>query len=126
MPGVIEAAGRYIAEQSSRIFQRILPKKIPVLVAVGGLAGAMVSSFFVRGGLIAILLLAAAILVAVVVWRFRLAQNRRIRCSESDRLSCRSAEKVERVVAPRLDQQVQEGIIAFHDFNTARGCFDHW
>ena len=108
-----------------RGFQRMPLTKILMLVADGVLAGAIVSSFFVRGGLFQLSLLVAAILGSFLVWRRSKAQNRRRDRPERARPTWRTGAEGERVVATPLDRLPAE-FVDFHDFNTARGNFDHW
>jgi hypothetical protein len=100
--------------------------KMLMLVAAGALAGAIVASHFVRRGSIPVALLTAAIcLGALAVWRLRHAPYRRMDRSERARSSWRSGAEDQRTVAAGLDRSAND-LVAFHDFNTARGCFDHW
>jgi len=112
--------------QLIRVFQRMLPTKMLMLVALGALAGAIVSGLFIRSGSIRVLLLAAASgLGAIILWRLCKAQNRRIDRLQPGRLNRSGGAGVQRIAVARLDR-MPNALVAFHDFNTARGCFDHW
>ena len=95
-----------------------------VAVAIGVCEGAMISNLLLRGGSQPLSILAAAALGAVIVWRLCKAQNRRIDFFERERLTWRCGAEGERTVAAALDR-LSENFVVFHDFNTARGNFDH-
>ncbi len=117
----IGAAGRYLTEQSTRFYQRLLPTKMLMHVAIGVLAGAFLSGLLIRS----VSLLVAAGLGAIAVWCLRKTQNRRIDRDELERLNWRTETTCERVVAAKPDRPSNDFVV-FHDFNTVRGCFDHW
>ena len=113
--------------RSQRRFERfMIVTKMLMLVATGALAGAIVASHFIRRGSIPVVLLAAAIcLGAIAVWRLRHAPYRRMDRSERARARWRSGAEIQRAVVAGLGRSAN-GLVAFHDFNAARGCFDHW
>lgn len=94
-----------------------------VLVAVGVFEGIIISSFFFAPKT-SVLMVAVAALGVLFIWWLCRAQNRRIDRYERERLNWRNGAEGERVVALALDQ-LPNGFVVFHDFNTARGNFDH-
>lgn len=107
-----------------RAFQRMLMTTMFVAVAISVFEGAIVSNLLLRGGSKPLSALAGAILGTVIVWRLFKAQNRRIDLYERERHTWRSGAEGERVVAIALDR-LSKNFVVFHDFNTARGNFDH-
>jgi len=104
--------------------------------AAGFLGGIIVSIFVAWGGSMAILLLATTSgLSATIAWWFRGSQDRRIQHAMRERLQRRthSARRSRRnqgttaeVEPETVGAATPEDFVAFHDFNTAQGHFDHW
>lgn len=70
-------------------------------------------------------LLAAAGLVAIVVWRLRSIRDDRTDRVEGVR-SIQRSEAVAPLVVAATMAPVTNDLVAFHDFDTVRRRFDHW
>ena len=105
-------------------------------IAAGFLGGIIVSILVVRVGSIAALILAATSgLGAVIVWWIRGAQERRAQLAMRQRLQrrIRRARRLQRnqgtiteVERDLVHVANPQEFVACHDFNAARGHFDHW
>ena len=94
------------------------------IAAIGVFEGAILASLFTTIHLNPLLVVAAETAGALaIVWLCK-AQNRRVDSYERERVAWRTGAEGERVVATTLDQLPYEFVV-FHDFNTARGNFDH-
>ena len=101
--------------------------------AAGFIAGIMVAILAARGGPMAILVLAAASALGGTVVRWvRGARDRRIRRAARERLERRiHRARMQLTTTAEVEPGVAgaakpEDFVAFHDFNTAQGHFNHW
>ena len=119
-----------------RVLRRILRQPMLVPAAAGFLGGIIVSILVVRVGSIAILILAATSgLGATITWWLRGAQDRRLQRAMRERLQRRiqRARRLRRnqgtiaeVEPATAGEAKPEELVACHDFNAAKGHFDHW
>jgi len=115
---------------------RILRRQPLLPAAAGFLGGIIVAILVVRVGSIAILILAATSgLGATIAWWIRGAQDRRIQRAMRERLQRRiqRARRLRRnqgtiaeVEPATAGAAKPEKLLACHDFNEAKGHFDHW
>ncbi|MGB8342940.1 MAG: hypothetical protein WCE51_15255 [Chthoniobacterales bacterium] len=109
-------------EKTIRVVGETLSLTIMLVLGFAPAAAAIAVGCLIRSGLAAPALLAAAGLVAFVVWRLRYIRDRR-----TDRgVRERSIEAVAPPVVAATMTPVTNDLLTFHDFNTARRRFDHW
>jgi hypothetical protein len=129
-------ANQRSTSRSIRILRRILRQPMLLPAAAGFLGGIIVAILVVRVGSIAILILAATSgLGATIAWWIRGAQDRRIQRAMRERLQRRiqRARRLRRnqgtiaeVEPATAGAAKPEKLLACHDFNEAKGHFDHW
>jgi UPF0716 family protein affecting phage T7 exclusion len=122
---VVGGVCRRAIEQAIRILEEALSLAIMLVLAFAPAAGAIAVGYLVRGGLMAVALLAATSLGAFVVWRFRGLWNRPVDRFEPERAVQRGEAPAPSVVAPTM-VPVTNDLLAFHDFDRAKNRFDHW
>jgi membrane protein implicated in regulation of membrane protease activity len=125
MLGWVGSAWRRAVEKTIRVTGEILSLTIMLFLGFAPAAAAIAVGCLIRSGLIALALVAGAGLVAFVVWRLRSIRDRRTDPVERDRSIERSEAMAPPVVAATM-APVTNGLLTFHDFNTARRRFDHW
>jgi hypothetical protein len=103
--------------------------------AAGFLGGIIVSVLVIRlGSMAALLVAAASSLGAIIAWWLRGAEDRRVQRALRERLERRMKRArrsrpnkgiISEVGRETVDAE-PESFVAFHDYNTAQGHFDHW
>ena len=125
MLGGVGTAWRRAVEKTIRVVGETLSLTIMLVLGFAPAAAAIAVGCLIRSGLAAPALLAAAGLVAFVVWRLRYIRDRRTDRAERERSIERSEAVAPPVVAATMTP-VTNDLLTFHDFNTARRRFDHW
>lgn len=123
MATVIGNPARYATDRSVRAFQRMLLTTMIVLFVIGAMEGFIFATLFSMH-LSSLVVLATEIAGGAIVLRLCAAQSQRVDRYERERMNWKSGAEGECVVASALDR-LPNAYVVFHDFNTARGNFDH-
>jgi membrane protein implicated in regulation of membrane protease activity len=125
MPRGVNAAFRRAVEKMIWVVGEALSLTIMLVLGFAPAAAAIAVGYLIRSGPMALALLAAAGLVAIVVWSLRYLRDRRTGRVERAGSIQRGEALAPPVVAATMGP-VTNDLLAFHDFDTARKRFDHW